>query len=822
MTRLLIRLYHYFSSHATVFWTTMILWFAVFGYLASQIHLEEDINKLMPSSRNEDGSVKLAFADLKIKDKVYVLFHNKKGTDTEATAAVCDEFMDSLIAVTHAGEKGSGVQNLFYRITDDDMSAAIDYMERHAPLFIDTTTYAAIDTLLTPARLSRQMEQNIADMEGSLGQAYPELIELDPMGLRSVLAKQAGLGKQSGKGSYRLIDSHLFVSDSTLCLGFITPAYSSTNTGQGSQLFVQLNSLIEKFRQSHPDIEILCHGTPASGYYNSTTIKRDLSTTVLGSMVVVLIFLLLCLRHRDTLPLLLLPIVFGTIVGLAMMYLIKGEFSLLALGIGAVILGVAMSYVLHVLVHFHYVNDGEQMLRDEAKPILLGCITTIGSFLGLIFVRTDLLKDFGLFASFAILATTLFSLTYLPPLLHERKQQRKSLLSLVEKLSAYQPERNRALLVVVSAVALVCTVVFLLKGNNFDADMHNLSYDAREVNRSQDLLREKTFTGDNTKYFASEGKTMEEAIQNFATLRHKLDSLKALGLVKSYTPTDQILVSQERQQQRIDAWKRYWTPERIANARTKVAKAATEAGFEADAFDAFFDMAQESYQPSPLYEAQVIPEGYLSTLMEKTYSGKYLCYTSVRFANDSTQGNYNRICDAIAADPDLMVLDTYYYTQSTLLQMNSDFNVLQWISMVFVLIVLLLSYRFRLKPTLISFLPIVLSWLIVLGMMDIFSMSFNLINIIISTFIFGIGIDYSIFVMSGLMKQSQGRDILTYHKTAIFLSAIILIITVSSMLLAQHPAIRSVGFSTLVGLVSAVLLSYVLEPALYNRFMKKK
>lgn len=825
MTKLLIRLYHYFKSHAAVFWTTMILWFAVFGYLASQIHLEEDINKLMPSSRNDDGSVKLAFADLKIKDKIYVLFHNKKGADTEATAEACDAFMDSLATLTHAGEKGSGIQNLFYSITDDDMSAAIEYLSAHIPLYIDTTTYAAIDTLLTPAHLAKQMEQNSSNMEGTLGQAYPELIEMDPIGLRNVLGKQMGLGGTGSTGSYRILDSHLFVRDSTLCVGFITPAYSSTNTGQGSALFVQLNQLIKQFQKTHPDIEILYHGTPASGYYNSTTIKRDLSTTVLGSLIVVLIFLVLCLRHRDTLPLLILPVVFGTLVGLAAMYLIKGEFSLLALGIGAVILGVAMSYVLHVLVHFNYVNDAEQMLRDEARPIMLGCITTIGSFLGLIFVRTDLLKDFGLFASFAILATTLFSLTYLPPLLTERKKPKWSLLTAIEKLSAYRPEQNSTLIWVVSVIAIITSAVALVMGNHFDADMHNLGYNSDEVSRSETLLREKTFTGDKEKYFASEGATMEEAIENFGILRHKLDSLKALGMVKSYTPTDRILVSAKTQQQRIDAWKQFWTPARLSSARSMVERAADEAGFESDAFDAFFEMAQRDYEPDKIYDSDAIPEGYLSTLMERTYSGKYLCYTNVRCANDtvhSQQSDYNRICAAVASNPNLMVLDTYYYTQSTLRQMNSDFNVLQWISMLFVLLVLLLNYRFRLRPTLISFLPIVLSWLIVLGMMDIFGMSFNLISIIISTFIFGIGIDYSIFVMSGLMNEAEGRNILSYHKTAIFLSAIILIITVSSMLIAQHPAIKSVGFSTLVGLVSAVLLSYILEPALYNRFMKKK
>ena len=194
----------------------------------------------------------------------------------------------------------------------------------------------------------------------------------------------------------------------------------------------------------------------------------------------------------------------------------------------------------------------------------------------------------------------------------------------------------------------------------------------------------------------------------------------------------------------------------------------------------------------------------------------------------SSESDYIRICDAVAADPDLLVLDTYYYTTDTLIQMSEDFNVLQWLSMLFVFVVLLVSFHYDWKLTLLGFAPILLSWLIVLGAMVIFDVRFNLINIIISTFIFGIGVDYSIFVINGLEGgrsqesgvRSQENRLLGYHKTAIFFSAVILIVTVSSMLIAVHPAIKSVGFSTLIGLLAAVILSYVVQPAVYRKIKK--
>lgn len=835
MTNLFIKIYEYLRYHRAVLWLSMVFLFIVTGFFASQIHLEEDLNKLMPSSKNEDGTTKMAFADLHIKDKTFLLFEAKgkakTGDEAMATAltSVCDEFVDSLLARDNAKDSTERViGDVFYTLPEDLMFDGVSYLTEHLPAYIDTTAYAAFDTLLTAEHMKKQMQQNAKDMQGEFGDMFPELLEMDPIGMRTVLMKQLEPMIGATGGAYKTIDNHFFVPDSTVCVAFISPSFSATNTGQGSELFQNLNELIDSFAVSHPDIKISYHGTPASGYNNSSTIKNDLTSTITGSLILVLIVLFICMRNWNTIPLLILPVAFGTLFGLTLMYFIKGQFSLLALGIGAIVLGVAMSYVLHIITHYKYVGDSHKVLKDEVKPVLLGCLTTIGSFMGIIFIKTDLLQDFGLFASFAIIGTTIFALIYLPHLLNlEKNRINKKAFSLIDKFNAYPFEKSKTLLAIIGVATVVCIGFYIVKGTEFDADMGNLGYLADNTEYSEKLLRDKTYTEDKTKYFASQGKTMEEALENFALLSHKLDSLKQKGLVKDYTHTNAIFVPLKEQQVRIDAWKRYWTPERLTKVRQLINATAPQAGLTTDGFEAFFTAASADYEPAPLYKAGIIPIGYQSTLMEQTMAGDYLCYTSVRCANDSIRGkqtDYNRICDAIATQPNMLVLDTYYYTTDGLNELNGDFNVLQWVSMAFVFVVLLFSFHFNIRYTLLGFAPILLSWLIVLGAMAMFDMKFNLINIIISTFIFGIGVDYSIFVMNGLISDAQGDDkshVLAYHKTAIFFSAFILIITVASMLVAKHPAIKSVGFATLVGMVAAVILSYVLQPAVFKKIMKK-
>jgi predicted exporter len=220
---------------------------------------------------------------------------------------------------------------------------------------------------------------------------------------------------------------------------------------------------------------------------------------------------------------------------------------------------------------------------------------------GIIFIQSDLLRDFGMFAAFAILGTTLFSLIFLP---HMLGNNNKPIPFIIERISNYPLDRSKTLLIVVSVITIVCIFAFGIGGVNFDADMHNLGYQAKRVTHSEQLLRSKTFTGDKEKYFASSGKSMEIAINNFALLDHKLDSLQKPGIVKSYTHTSDIFVPLNVQKCRIEAWKKYWTKERLEKVHRLINETAPQVGLEPDGFEAFFDYATAEYEPHAMYKAR--------------------------------------------------------------------------------------------------------------------------------------------------------------------------------------------------------------------------
>lgn len=512
------------------------------------------------------------------------------------------------------------------------------------------------------------------------------------------------------------------------------------------------------------------------------------------------------------------PIGYGFIFALTVIYFIKGQISLLALGIGAIVLGVALSYCLHVIIHQKHVKDPVRVLREQTIPVILGSLTTIGAFISLLFTRAELLKDFGIFASLALVGTTFFCLFFLPQFFGKKSQEpSKKAQEIIHKINTYPFERKTTLILGITLVSIVC--FFASNYVKFDANLKHISHYEPRVLESQRIMAEHTTKSYQTVYFASAAADLDTALYYNRKMGKIFEALNELGKIGPYSaPTEQIFLMKSEQEARIKMWRDYWTPAKQKQVCDDLNRAALTYGFQPDSLRSFTDLIQKTdFQPFSLYDSNALPSALKCNLIEHT-DGKFLVFTPVLVKESQKK----EVCDEVTAHKHLVVIDPFYYTSDMLELIHEDFNVTLGISSVFVFIVLLVAYK-SLVLALISFLPMTLSWYIVLGVMAIFGIQFNLINIIISSLIYGVGVDYSIFVMDGLLTDYRTRkNLLVYHKTAIVFSALTLIITVTSLLFAQHPSIHSIGVSTLIGMASAVLFSYSIQPFLFYWLIKRQ
>lgn len=795
-----VKLYRFFKERKYLLYLLLVLSSALFVFYGLKVRFVEDMTALLPKNKKAESGI--VFGNIKVKDKIFIQL---TGAAPEVLIACADELMDSVLADT------SDIANTLYRIEGDDMLAALDFALEHLPAFVDTSLYTKFDEAVANVGETMRRNREII-MEDETG-VMTQMVASDPLNLRSLLLPDMSEGM-----GFTLVDGHLFSQDSTVAMIFVSPSFQSFNSSAGKELIDRILADMDKLAQSYPDVEFLMHGAPVRAAGNSTVMKRDIALTIGISLLIILFILCISFKNVRVVGQTILPVAYGTFFALACMYWIKGGMSLMALGIGTVILGVAVSYCLHVIIHQNFVSNIEQMLLEESRPVILGCITTIGAFLGLLFTKSELLHDFGLFATFTLLGSTFFALFFLPHFLRESENNRdEKIFRHISQLNNYPYDRNKFLIAFLLAV-IVVGIAFTHRVQ-FDNNLKHIGYESDELHKSENLYTQKHDAGHLQRYYAVVSPDLDVALDANDRLSRKLDSLKGAGDVMKFVPTVSLLFRSENvQEERISAWKAYWTEEKVSEAVRAVKEAAVREQLPPDVFDPFEAMVSADYQPGNLYESGAIPDGLLCNFIEKS-DGKYLIFNSVQMSEDKKAS----VDDYVANLPHAVVVDPFYYTGNIITMIRDDFSTTLLISSIFVFVVLLLSFR-NVIIAIIAFMPMFLSWYVVQGWMAIFGLPFNLINIVISTFIFGIGVDYSIFVMQGLMSEhgDDGGNLLEYHKVAVFFSALILVVVVLSMLFATHPALKSIGVCTLIGMVSTVMITYTLQPLLFRLYMNFK
>lgn len=810
MHKIFLPIYKFFQAHKAIMYALLVGTVALFAFFGIKLTYEEDIVKLLPRSSTSN---ELAFSEIALKDKIFVQLTSvdpEHPADPIRLGEALEEYcrlIEERDSATHY------ISGIFCTLDADMAFSALDFAISHIPSFVDPAWYPAIEEALTPEAIDAQMARNyelvMADETGEDSQ----LVAMDPLNLRSALL--GGLLDQDGAlGGFSMEDGHVLCPDKTVALAFLSPSFGYTDSGAGTRLNNLLLKARRDFEKENPDLHILIHGNPQASVSNANTIRNDLFWTVGLSLLVILVIMILSFHSLSFVWQQVVPVLYGALFAMACMYWIKGYMSLMALGLGAIVLGVGISYCLHVLIHYYYVGDAERMLREESTPVFLGCLTTVGAFMGLLFTESDLLRDFGLFATFALIGNTLFALIFLPHFLkpEQIKFTKKKGFPLIDRINNLPWDRNKW--IIGSLIVLIVVGIALSPRVKFDSDLRNLDYDDPELTASQDLFNEKNADGFSHQYFAAWAGNLDDALEYNKGFFKALDFLKATGVVKSWSPvTGMLFHSTQDQQERIAAWKAFWTRERVSTLRRNLQASARRYDLPADMFDTFLNLLQAPYEPGNLYEADIVPAGLMSNYIERQESGRYMIFTDVAYA----EPDRDKVWVPLSACDHVIVLEPFFYCRDMVEIVHDDFSTTLWISSLFVLIVLLISFR-NIWIALIAFLPMFISWYVMQGYMALFGLEFNLINIVISTFIYGIGVDYSIFVMEGLLAEARtgSKDMLDYHKVAIVFSALVLIIVVSSLIFATHPAIHSIGIITLIGMASTILITYSLQPWLFR------
>lgn len=818
MENFFIGIFNYFQKHSLIFLICFAGCFVLAGYFALRLKFEEDISKVVPKDKKIE-KLNQVFQNSKFLDKLVLTVSLKDTSVAQPDSLV--SFAESLV-----GRIKQQLTPYISKINDKvDDGLALELFSSiadHLPVYLNDKDYLTIDTLIQPAKVRETLTQNFRTLTSPAGIALKSMISKDPVGISFIAFRK--LQQLQYDDNFILYDGYIITRDQKHLMLFITPAYPPNNTGKNATLLRGLDDILDSLSiKGFKNTEATYFGATAVSVGNALQLRKDSLFTQGITITFLIVFIGLFFRKKRAPFIILVPVIFGALFSLAMIYFIKGSISVIALGTGSVVLGIAVSYSLHVFNHYRHTKDIREVIRDLAFPLTIGGLTTIGGFLCLEFVESEMLKDLGLFAAFSLVGASLCSLIFLPHFIatkKDRQERRPDRLSWIDTVSSYHPEHNRFLIIII----LVLTGVFAYTARwvSFETDMMRMNYMPEKLKQAETRLNTLNVFSLQSVYLVSEGKTLNEALINNEKLVTGIEKLKDQDIVKKYSGVSSLIVSDSLQKARIQRWNAYWTADKKKDLMTILEKEGVALKFNPSAFENFRNLLNNNFQLVDTDTQSEIRKNFLDDFITET-PGHATVVTLVK----TSPGDKPVVYKAFGNDPNITVIDKQYLTGRFVEIINSDFTSIALMSSILVFTVLLLTYG-RIELTLVSFIPMFITWIWILGIMGIAGIHFNIINIIISALIFGLGDDYSLFIMDGLLQEYKtGRENLSSYKSSIFLSAITTVAGLGVLIFAKHPALRSIALISIIGIICVVLISQVLIPFLFtilikNRTQKKK
>ena len=822
VTKFILRLHDFLMRHRRLaLWlTALVLAGCVLSGL--RLHFGEDVADFLPRS-GSDARYASVYEQMGDAGRITIIFRPEEGLDREMSDSLLAEAVDAFglgwEALDEAGRcRWQGAAD------DGQLMEAMDFLRHHVALFLTEADYARIDSLLAqPGYVDTCMSHVRRMLSFPMTALATEAVRADPLNLFSPVLQR--LQTLSPADFYEVRDGYLFDREGRAYAFMLSP-YASSDTRAGSRLAAQLQQVADSVEAQVQGVRVSAVGAPLIAAANADRIKTDSLWGGLAALVLIVMILAWSMRDWRNIAYLAFAVAAGWLFALGVVSLLRPTISIIVIGIGSVLLGIAVNYPLHYLEHLRSHPDRRLTLKEMVEPLLTGNVTTVSAFACLLFVKAEAMRDLGLFGALMLVGTILVVLTILPLVAATRKAGKEGANTLGRKYAggsafdapaaqairqssnqALKHSNTQAIKKVLFVVVAVLTLFLGLRSGNtrFDDDLHNINYMTSQQRDDLALLSRPLANGDSTDvvYWVSEAPTLDEALQ-------ACERWGGEGVSEESRGASLLLPSTRRQQEALERWALFCS--RHGGLSAEVRRAAARQGFAPGAFEPFEAELADTYHVMP-------PEAMtcLCGLAEN-----YLLYddTSVRVVNmlhvpvAEAEQVKQTLRERWEGEAGLFAFDLHDVGSHLVAALNGDFNYILFVCGLVVFVFLWLSLG-QLELALVSFLPLAVGWLWILGLMDLAGVSFNIVNIILATFIFGQGDDYSIFITEGLMYEyAYGRQRLRSYRHSVVVSALLMFAGMGVLLFARHPALKSLAVVAVMGMAVVIVMACLLPPVL--------
>ena len=814
MTHLILKIYDFMRTHIHLCVGSFCAITITLLCLILRLDFKEDISAFLPFEGKQHESFQV-YQDISGANKLIAIFQNKDSlnSDRDNLIATVDDFLQTI------EEKDSLeiITDIVAQIDLEVISEITDFVYKNIPYFLSESDYCRMDSLL----LQKDYIDNCLEEDKRL-LMFPATgllasnMAKDPLNLFTPIVSK--LNSSNNSTFFDSYDGYIFTKDMQRCLVVLSSPFGNSETQKNAQFMKLLENTANDVKKRNEHISIQFIGGPSIAVGNAAQIKRDSIVSVSVAVIFILSLMFLVFRNIRNIILITVSISWGWVFALGILSLFHNDISLIVVGISSIILGIAVNYPLHLITHSKHAISIKQTLREIIVPLIVGNITTVGAFMALIPLESVALRDLGLFSAFLLIGTILFVIIFLPHIMKKKDNikdnhnERKH--DWVSKLSNLTLENRRWLILLV----LLCTCIFSYysQKTQFDSNMSNINYMTKDQQENMKYFQQLTTgIGDTHQciYVVSKGKTINEALVNSQQMHEIISNISNEYNETSISSCLDFLIPVEEQKVRIEQWNAF-IKKHYTILTKELNKSAEKVGFNINAFEPFNSIIKSVYTPQPFEFFSPLHSVFSSNLSFDRTSEIYRIVDVMHVKKEDLDKVKEKVENYECAEH--FCFDVQGMNSALAINLSENFNYIGWACGIIVFIFLWFSFG-NLELAIMSFLPMAVSWIWILGIMGLTDIQFNIVNIILATFIFGQGDDYTIFMTEGCCYEyAYRRKMLASYKSSIIISALIMFIGIGTLILAEHPALRSLAEVTIVGMFSVVLMAYLLPPLVFK------
>jgi len=543
-----------------------------------------------------------------------------------------------------------------------------------------------------------------------------------------------------------------------------------------------------------PTIRISKSGFVFHALDSAKQAKREIS--LIGGVSLLTIVVLMWLTFGSFRPLLLglFTLVCGLGAGLVVTVALFGKIHLLTGVFGAVLIGVAIDYVMHWQADRFRQDgswNGQQALIAVGPALTMGLITSCLGYLALTLAPIPGLQQMACFSIAGLIMAWATVMSVYPSLTESlpqdsRRQHRWLMRPIAWRLNVAKSNRLKLVLLLIAALA---GVVQLTSGDNL-----RLLYQASTERLVADkLLQQVSGQQPVHQFLLLTGHSSEALLQREEVIRRDLKQLSS-DVLGGYEAVSQLLPSQDQQL----ANKRY-AREHVYGPAGPAASLLTEIGADPSQIEMALNPFDESNTVLTLDDWPQLAAG---RSREELWLGKIGSqYGSILALRAPIDGE--ALIEFAASHADLRYIDPA--SQMSVVLKAYRERALRLLAVAFGLVLLLTAVRYGWRSGLCVVATPALAVVSSLGLLGWLGMSLNLFATLALFLVLGIGIDYAIFLHEG---REQPRAPLL----AITLSALTTVLSFGLLAFSATPFLAIFGLVVLTGIFTAWLVAPWLIP----------